>query len=83
MDIKKVIFSVGVKHPLYNREVKAEIISENAGYNGKCIYARTIEPVYYPKDDEGLLVFKNGKFIGYKPKEAHTEIWQGYCELAH
>lgn len=81
MNIRKVIFSVGTKHPLYNKEVEAEIISESSGYNGKCVYAKTVEPVYHPKNDKGLLVFKNGKLVGYKPREAFEEIWKGYCRL--
>lgn len=79
--IKKVIFHVGVAHPLYQKEVEAEIISENTGYDKKRTYARTIEKVYYPKDDKGLLVFKNGKFIGYEPREAYEKIHEGYCSL--
>lgn len=82
MDVRKVIFSVGVAHPLYNKEVEAEIISENMGYNGKCVYARTIKPVYYPRNEKGILVYnKHGKLIGYKPTEAYEEIWKGYCDL--
>lgn len=81
MSIKKVIFNVGVAHPLYNKEVDAEIISENTGYDGRCVYARTIAPVYYPRNEEGILLYKNGEFVGYKPSEAHEEIYEGYCEL--
>ena len=80
--IKKVIFHVGEAHPLYNKVVDAEIISESAGYNGKSIYARTIEAVEFPENPEGSLVFNNGKFIGFETTPAHSSIHEGYCALA-
>lgn len=83
MNIKKVVFSVGVNHPLYNKEVEAEIISEHTGYDGNQVYARTVKPVYWPEDEKGILVYEHGKFVGYEKKEAHEEIHKGYCELVH
>ena len=82
MKIRKVIFSVGIKHPLYEKAVEAEILTENGGYNGKSIYAKAIEPVNFPRDEKGLLVFRDGKLVGFKPREAYTEIWEGYCSFA-
>jgi hypothetical protein len=80
--IKKVIFHVGEAHPLYNKVVDAEIISESAGYDRKRIYARTVEPVEFPENPEGLLVFKNGKLIGFETSPAHSSVHEGYCVLA-
>ena len=80
MKTAMVIFNVGVAHPLYNKSVKAEIITKNGGYNGKQIYAKTIEEVYYPEDKCGLLVYKNGKFVGYETRPAYSEIWEGWVE---
>lgn len=76
-----VIFSVGVAHPLYEKAVMAEIISSSCGYDGKQIYAKTVEEVYYPEDKKGILVYdKKGKFIGYEVRPAFSEIWEGYVE---
>lgn len=74
----KVIFSVGVKHPLYDKVVDATIITRSGGYNGKCIEAITNEEVYHPKDEKGIFVFDNyGNITGYKEREAFSEKWQG------
>lgn len=78
--IKLVIFSVGVKHPLYNTPVQARIINSHCGYNGRCILAETVEPVHYPEDPEGLLIFSKGKFVGYETRAAFDKIWNGYVE---
>lgn len=80
LPIKKVIFSVGIAHPLYNKSVDAYIESENCGYDRRRIYAHTVEPVHYPEDPQGLLVYKGDKFIGYKTKPAYSEVWQGYVD---
>lgn len=77
----KVIFSVGVKHPLYNKVVDATIITRSGGYNGKCIEAVTNEKVYHPKDEKGIFVFDNyGNITGYKEREAFSEKWEGFVE---
>lgn len=82
--IKTVIFSVGVKHPLYNKPVRAEIISENCGYDRRQTYARTIKPVHYRKDPKGILIFdENHRHIGYKSRPAYDEIWEGYCSITN
>lgn len=84
-DVKKgdkvtVVFSVGPAHPIYNKEVEA-IIDFVGGYDGRQIHAHTVEEVHHPADPEGILVYgKNGKFLGYKEREAYDEIWEGYVE---
>lgn len=75
-----VKFSVGVAHPLFDKFVEAEIISENAGYNRSCVYARTIKPVLWEEDKSGIMVFKNGNFVGYETRAAYSEIWEGYVD---
>ena len=82
--IATVIFSVGVKHPLYNKPVRAEIICENCGYDRRQTIARTIKPVHYRKNPKGILVFnENHQFIGFKPTPAHDEIFEGYCNIVN
>lgn len=77
----KVIFSVGVEHPLYNKVVEASIITRSGGYNGKCIEAITNEEVYYPSDAKGIFVMNEyGDIIGYKEKKAYSEKWQGWVQ---
>ena len=77
----KVIFSVGVKHPLYNKVVEATIITRSGGYNGKCIEAITNEEVYHPSDPQGIFVMnKCGDIVGYKERAAYSEKWQGWVE---
>ena len=77
----KVIFSVGIKHPLYNKVVEATIITRSGGYNGKCIEAITNEEVYHPKDEKGIFVMnKCGDIVGYKARAAYSEKWQGWVE---
>ena len=77
----KVIFSVGVKHPLYNKVVEATIITRSGGYNGKCIEAITNEEVYHPSDSQGIFVMnKYGDIVGYKEREAYSEKWQGWVQ---
>lgn len=79
--VSKVIFIVGVNHPLFNKPVRAEIIPEKCGFNGKRIYARTIKPVHYRKNPKGILCYdKDHRFIGYKSTPAYDEIWEGYVE---
>lgn len=81
MVIKKVIFSVGVAHPLYNKVVDAYIHTECGGYNGRCVYAETVEEVYYPEDPKGIRVYdENNRFLRYKTRPAKSEIWKGYCD---
>lgn len=79
-EIKTVIFSVGIAHPLYNKPVKAKILSRTSGYNGRCIVGETVEPVHYPEDPEGILIYSRGKFVGYKTKPSHDDIWNGWVE---
>ena len=75
-----VVFSVGPAHPIYNKEVEA-IVDFVGGYDGRQIFARTVEKVHHPADPEGIFVYsKNGKFLGYKEREAYDEIWEGYVE---
>ncbi len=78
-----VIFYVGEKHPLYNKPVLAEIISNECGYDGRQTYATTIEQVHYPADEKGIFCFKGDRFIGYKEKPAYDEIYSGYCEIVN
>ena len=67
-DVKKgekvtVVFSVGVAHPIYNKEVEA-VIDFVGGYDGRQIHAHTVEAVHHPENPEGILVYgKNGKFL--------------------
>lgn len=75
----KVIFSVGVKHPLYNKVVEAEIITRNGGFNKRTIEAITKEEVYFPSDPKGIFIMnKFGDIIGYKERAAFSEKWQGW-----
>ena len=84
-DVKKgdkvtVVFSVGPAHPIYNKEVEA-IIDCIGGYDGRRVFAHTVEEVHHPADPEGILVYgKDGKFLGYEEREAYDEIWEGYVE---
>ena len=84
-DVKKgekvtVVFSVGVAHPIYNKEVEA-VIDFVGGYDGRQIHAHTVEAVHHPENPEGILVYgKNGKFLGYKTTPAYDKIWEGYVE---
>lgn len=78
----KVIFSVGVKHPLYNKPVLAEVISTESGYDGRQIYAKTVKPVHYREDKHGILCYDaNNHFTGYKTRPAFDEIYEGYCTI--
>lgn len=82
--IANVIFNVGIKHPLYNKPVCAEIISNKCGFDGRQIYARTIKPVHFRKDPKGFLVYDaNNHFIGFKTRPAYDEIWEGYCSITN
>ena len=77
----KVIFNVGVSHPLYNKVVEAKIITRSGGYNGRCIEAETIKEVYHPSDPKGIICFdKNYNIIGYKEREAFSKIWRGWVK---
>lgn len=78
-DKVRVIFSVGIAHPLYNKVVDAEI-TMIGGYNGKCIEAKTIEPVHHPEDPEGIFVYKNNKLVGCKARSAFDAIHTGWVE---
>lgn len=80
-DRVKVIFSVGPAHPIYKTEVEAIIECVNGGYDGRQVYAHTVEPVYHPADPKGLLCYsKNGKFLGYEERPAYSKVWEGYVE---
>ena len=75
----KVIFNVGVGHPLYNKVVDAEIITRSGGYNGQMIEAITIEEVDFPSDPQGIMHFDaNYNIIGYSEREAYSEKWRGW-----
>lgn len=77
----KVIFNVGVKHPLYNKVVEATIITRSGGYNGKCIEAITNEEVYHPSDPQGVFVMNEyGDIIAYKERAAFSKKWQGWVK---
>lgn len=80
MKTVKVKFSVGKNHPLFNKLVDAEIISNNAGYDRRQVYARTIKEVYYPEDKKGLMLFNRGVFVGYKTRPSFSEIYEGYVD---
>lgn len=75
-----VKFSVGVEHPLYNKYVEAEILSENCGYDGKRIYGKTVDEVFWKEDKKGILVYKGDKLIRYETNPAHSKIHEGYIE---
>lgn len=80
--ITKVIFSVGEKHSLYNKPVRAEIISTECGYDKCQVYAKTIKPVHYRVDKHGLLCFDaKGCFKGFKTRPAYDAIHEGYCKI--
>ena len=77
----KVIFSTGVAHPLYKKEVVAIIETETGGYNRRGIFAKTIEPVHYDEVPEGILVFdKRGRIIRRETRPAYSEVWAGWVE---
>lgn len=80
--ITEVIFSVGEKHPLYNKPVRAEIISTECGYDKRQVYAKTVKPVHYPEDKHGLLCYDaNNHFKGFKTRPAYNAIHEGYCKI--
>ncbi len=77
----KVIFSVGVKHPLYNKPTEAIIDNVNCGYNGICIYAHTTKAVHYNEDPQGIGVYGNdGKLLRYETRPPYEEVWKGYVD---
>jgi len=78
-----VIFSVGEKHPLYQKPVQAVIESRYCGYDGRQVYAHTSEPVHYPADPEGIMVFETGtdRFLRYKERPAYDEVYSGYVDV--
>ena len=78
--IKKVIFCVGVAHPLYEKPVMAEV-ETNCGYDGRQVYGWALEKVFWPENPKGLLCFKKGKFVGYKTSEARYSDHHGYCRI--
>lgn len=72
--------SVGVEHPLYNKEIDVEVLRENAGYDGRQTYVRTVDEVLY--ENVPLLHFdKNGKFIGEEIQPPFSEKWEGYARI--
>ena len=77
----KVIFSVGVAHPLFNKVVEATIIKTNCGYSGKGILAITNEEVYYPSDPKGIFRYdEEGNFLGFLERKAYSEKWEGWVD---
>lgn len=79
-DVVKVIFSTGPAHPLYKKPTLARI-NGIGGYNGKCVSAVTLKPVYHPEDPKGIRVFDNdGNFIRYEVRPAFEKIWDGWVE---
>lgn len=79
--MKKIIItkvSVGVAHPLYNKEVEVEVLNDHTGYDGKQTYVRTIKEVLY-KDMPILIYDKNGKFLREEKKPPYYEKWEGYA----
>ena len=72
-------FSVGKAHPLYGKTVKAEVISENCGYDGKQVYARTVEDVLFTNRHAN--VYKDGKFVKEEKLSDIRKKWEGYIEL--
>ena len=75
----KVIFNVGVNHPLYDKVVDAKIITRSGGYNGQMIEAVTTEEVHFPSDPQGIMHFDaNYNIIGYSEREAYSEKWRGW-----
>ena len=77
--IIEATFSVGKAHPLYGKRVKAEVIQENCGFDGKQIYARTVEDVLFTNRHAN--VFKDGRFIGERKLPDIHEKWEGYIEI--
>lgn len=78
-NIVNVVFSVGVKHPLYQKSVRAKLKAVGTGYDGFRIDATTIDPVHYPEDPEGGLEFRDGKVI-FKTRPAYDKIYNGFIE---
>ena len=79
IDMAKVIFNVGVSHPLYNKVVEAEIITRSGGYNGQMIEAVTTEEIDFPSDPQGIIHFDaNYNIIGYSERAAYSERWRGW-----
>lgn len=78
-DIVNVVFSVGVKHPLYEKSVRAKLKAVGTGYDGFRIEATTIDMVHYPEDPEGSLVF-HGNSVYFKPRPAYNKIYSGFIE---
>lgn len=77
----KVIFNVGVKHPLYNKVIEATILTRSGGYNRKTIEAITKEDVLFPSDPKGLFVMNDfGDIIGYKERPSYTDKWHGWVK---
>lgn len=77
----KVIFNVGVAHPLFNKVVEAEIITRSGGYNGRCIEAITKEEVFFPSDPQGIFVMNQyGDIVGYKERPEYKEKWEGWVK---
>ena len=73
-------FSVGKAHPLYGKTVKAEVLSENCGFDGRQIYARTLDEVLF----EGMETYvydRNGKFLRTETVPSYMKKWEGYIEV--
>lgn len=82
LPIKKVIFTFGPAHPLYNKVVDAYIETEHGGYDGRRVHAHTVEPVFFPEDPEGIFLYdKDWNHIGYRTSPAFSKVVSGYCKL--
>lgn len=73
-------FSVGKAHPLYGKTVKAEVLSENCGYDGRQIYARTVDDVLF-EGMEANVFDRNGKFLRTEKVPSYAKKWEGYIEV--
>ena len=69
--------SVGVAHPLYNKTVALEVLSENTGYDGKHTWVRTVDEVLF--ENMPLLIYdKTGKFLREEVKPPYSEKCEGW-----
>lgn len=68
-------------HPLYQKPVMAEIRT-GCGYDGRQVYGKALEKVFWPEDPQGLWLYdKHNRFIGYRTTEAHYDYYEGYCDI--
>ena len=77
-EIRSVQFEVGIKHPLRGKYVPARITSVNAGWNGKGITAKTIDPFIVPEDPMGNFWEDEKGIIHWETVPEHESMHEGY-----